>query len=165
MKCLFRRGEGAFVFHGDPKIHRKWFGCEGLDLANDFAGRLRLEAMSAKRSKPPKVRNGRRKPLRRQAAERALNDRHRGILRLALGSDLPASVLPFILRNVTLAGIDSVNAPQRIRVEAWSRLALDLDLKKLAQATQVVGLAEVPDVARSLLEGEIRGRVVVDVNL
>jgi acrylyl-CoA reductase (NADPH) len=52
---------------------------------------------------------------------------------LAQGPDLPASVLPFILRNVTLAGIDSVNAPQRIRVEAWSRLARDLDLKKLAQ--------------------------------
>jgi acrylyl-CoA reductase (NADPH) len=74
-------------------------------------------------------------------------------------------VLPFILRNVTLAGIDSVNAPQRVRVEAWSRLARDLDLKKLAQTTQVVGLAEVSDVARRILEGKIRGRMVVDVNL
>jgi acrylyl-CoA reductase (NADPH) len=69
------------------------------------------------------------------------------------------------LRNVTLAGIDSVNAPQRVRVEAWSRLARDLDLKKLAQTTQVVGLAEVSDVARRILEGKIRGRMVVDVNL
>src|SRR6266568_8023519 len=51
---------------------------------------------------------------------------------LAQGIDLPATVLPFILRNVTLAGIDSVNAPQGVRVEAWSRLARDLDLKKLA---------------------------------
>jgi acrylyl-CoA reductase (NADPH) len=84
---------------------------------------------------------------------------------LAQGPDLPASVLPFILRNVTLAGIDSVNAPQRVRVEAWSRLAHDLDLKKLAQATQVVGLAAVPDVANCILEGRVRGRVVVDVNL
>jgi len=84
---------------------------------------------------------------------------------LAQGSDLPATVLPFILRNVTLAGIDSVNAPQAVRVEAWSRLARDLDLKKLAQTTQVIGLAEVPDIARRVLEAKIRGRVVVDVNL
>jgi acrylyl-CoA reductase (NADPH) len=84
---------------------------------------------------------------------------------LAQGSDLPASVLPFILRNVTLAGIDSVNAPQGVRVEVWSRLARDLDLKKLAQTTQVIGLAEVPDFARRILEAKIRGRVVVDVNL
>ena len=84
---------------------------------------------------------------------------------LAQGPDLPASVLPFILRNVTLAGIDSVNAPQGVRVEAWSRLARDLDLKKLAQATQMLGLAAVPDVAKRILEGKIRGRVVVDVNL
>jgi acrylyl-CoA reductase (NADPH) len=84
---------------------------------------------------------------------------------LAQGSDLPATVLPFIMRHVTLAGIDSVNAPQEARVEAWSRLAGDLDLKKLSQTTQVVGLAEVPDVARRILEGRIRGRVVVDVNL
>jgi acrylyl-CoA reductase (NADPH) len=58
-----------------------------------------------------------------------------------------------------------VNTPQAVRVEAWSRLARDLDLKKLAQTTQVIGLAEVPDVARRILEAKIRGRVVVDVNL
>jgi acrylyl-CoA reductase (NADPH) len=84
---------------------------------------------------------------------------------LAQGPDLPASVLPFILRNVTLAGIDSVNAPQAVRVEAWARLASDLDLKKLAETTQVVGLAEAPDAAKRILDGKIRGRVVVDVNL
>ena len=84
---------------------------------------------------------------------------------LAQGSDLPATVFPFILRNVTLAGIDSVNAPQAVRVKAWSRLARDLDLKKLAQTTQVIGLAEVPDIARRILEAKIRGRVVVNVNL
>jgi acrylyl-CoA reductase (NADPH) len=84
---------------------------------------------------------------------------------LAQGSDLPATVLPFILRNVPLAGIDSVNAPQAVRVKAWSRLAHDLDLKKLAQTTQVIGLAEVPNIARRILEAKIRGRVVVDVNL
>jgi acrylyl-CoA reductase (NADPH) len=84
---------------------------------------------------------------------------------LAQGADLPATVLPFIIRNVTLAGIDSVNAPPEARLEAWSRLARDLDLKKLAQTTNVIGLAEVPDVAKRILEGKIRGRVVVDVNL
>ncbi len=83
---------------------------------------------------------------------------------LAQGLDLPGSVLPFILRNVTLAGIDSVNAPQEARLEAWSRLARDLDLSKLARTTQVVGLAEVPDVVGRILEGKVRGRMVVDVN-
>ena len=83
---------------------------------------------------------------------------------LAQGMDLPASVLPFILRNVTLAGIDSVNAPQEARIQAWSRLARDLDLRKLTRTTQVVGLAEVPAVAGRLLAGKVRGRTVVDVN-
>lgn len=83
---------------------------------------------------------------------------------LAQGLDLPATVLPFILRNVTLAGIDSVNAPQAVRIEAWSRLARDLDRKKLARTTKVVGLAEVPDIARHILEGKVQGRTVVDVD-
>ena len=83
---------------------------------------------------------------------------------LAQGTDLPASVLPFILRNVTLAGIDSVNAPQPVRLQAWSRLATDLDLDKLASATSVVTLAEVPRMADQVLQGQVRGRMVVDVN-
>jgi acrylyl-CoA reductase (NADPH) len=93
--------------------------------------------------------------------------RYRGVVAacgLAQGMDLPASVLPFILRNVTLAGIDSVNAPQGVRIEAWSRLARDLDLGKLARATHVVGLAEVPAIASRMLEGTVQGRAVVDVN-
>jgi acrylyl-CoA reductase (NADPH) len=83
---------------------------------------------------------------------------------LAQGLDLPATVLPFILRNVTLAGIDSVNAPQAVRVEAWSRLARDLDLDKLARTTKVVGLADVPGIAPLILQGKVQGRTVVDVN-
>lgn len=83
---------------------------------------------------------------------------------LAQGADLPGSVLPFILRNVTLAGIDSVNAPQAVRLQAWSRLAQDLDLSKLTRTTQMVGLAEVRAVAARVLEGKVRGRTVVDVN-
>jgi acrylyl-CoA reductase (NADPH) len=83
---------------------------------------------------------------------------------LAQGVDLPGTVLPFILRNVTLAGIDSVNTPQEARIEAWSRLARDLDLNKLARTMQVVGLAEVPDVVRQILAGKVQGRTVVDVN-
>jgi acrylyl-CoA reductase (NADPH) len=93
--------------------------------------------------------------------------RYRGVVAafgLAQGADLPASVLPFILRNVTLAGIDSVNAPKSVRLQAWSRLASDLDLDKLARTTRVVGLAEVPEVARQVLAGKVRGRTVVDVN-
>jgi len=83
---------------------------------------------------------------------------------LAQGLDLPGSVLPFILRNVTLAGIDSVNAPQAVRLKAWSRLARDLDLGKLARTTQVVALAQVPAVVNRMFEGKVQGRVVVDVN-
>lgn len=93
--------------------------------------------------------------------------KYRGVVTangLAQGMDLPASVLPFILRNVTLAGIDSVNAPRETRIEAWSRLAKDLDLDKLTRATQVVGLADVPAVVSRILEGKVQGRVVVDVS-
>ena len=93
--------------------------------------------------------------------------RYRGVVAacgLAQGMDLPASVLPFILRNVTLAGIDSVNAPQALRVQAWSRLARDLDLSKLARTTHVVGLAELPAIASRMLQGTVQGRTVVDVN-
>ncbi|GAA4492641.1 acrylyl-CoA reductase (NADPH) [Gluconacetobacter tumulicola] len=93
--------------------------------------------------------------------------RYRGVVTacgLAQGLDLPTTVLPFILRNVTLAGIDSVNAPQAVRIEAWSRLARDLDLEKLARTTTVVGLAEVPDIASRVIAGKVQGRTVVDVN-
>lgn len=83
---------------------------------------------------------------------------------LAQGADLPGSVLPFILRNVTLAGIDSVNAPQAARLRAWARLVTDLDPAKLARATQTVALAEVPGLANPILQGRVRGRTVVDVN-
>ena len=93
--------------------------------------------------------------------------RYRGVVTavgLAQGLDLPTTVLPFILRNVTLAGIDSVNAPQQVRLEAWTRLARDLDLAKLARTTTVIGLADVPDIARRVIEGQVQGRTVVDVN-
>jgi len=83
---------------------------------------------------------------------------------LAQGSDLPTTVLPFILRNVTLAGIDSVNAPQAIREQAWQRLASDLDPALLDTITTQVGLADVPRVVEDLFAGKVRGRVVVDVN-
>ncbi len=92
--------------------------------------------------------------------------KYRGVVAacgLAQGRDLSMTVLPFILRNVTLAGIDSVNAPQEVRLEAWARLARDLDRAKLARTTSVVGLAEVPEVAKLILQGKVRGRAVVDV--
>ncbi|WP_448130351.1 acrylyl-CoA reductase (NADPH) [Stenotrophomonas rhizophila] len=93
--------------------------------------------------------------------------RYRGVVAafgLAQGADLPGSVLPFILRNVTLAGIDSVNAPYAAREQAWTRLASDLDLGKLARTTRVIGLAEVPALAGQVLQGRVQGRTVVDVN-
>lgn len=83
---------------------------------------------------------------------------------LAQGMDLPGTVLPFILRNVTLAGIDSVNAPAAKRLMAWARLARDLDLEKLEAMISVVGLEAAPQVARNILAGSVRGRTLVDVN-
>jgi len=93
--------------------------------------------------------------------------KYRGVVTangFAQGMDLPGSVLPFILRNVTLAGIDSVNAPQEVRIEAWSRLTRDVGLSKLARTTQMVGLAEIPQVVGRMFGGKVQGRTVVDVN-
>ncbi len=83
---------------------------------------------------------------------------------LAGGMDLPATVAPFILRGVTLAGVDSVMCPRPRRLEAWQRLARDLDPGLLAAMTAEIGLAEAIPTAARLLEGQVRGRVVVDVN-
>jgi putative YhdH/YhfP family quinone oxidoreductase len=82
---------------------------------------------------------------------------------LAGGADLPASVMPFILRNVTLQGIDSVMAPMAKRERAWRDLARLLDPARLKDVYAVEPLARVPELARAILRGEIRGRVVIDV--
>lgn len=81
---------------------------------------------------------------------------------LAGGNDLPATVLPFILRGVNLLGIDSVMAPTAIRTEAWQRLGRDLPLDKLDAMTSEIGLADLPDWGGRILKGQVRGRVVVD---
>jgi len=83
---------------------------------------------------------------------------------LAQGMDFPASVAPFILRGITLYGIDSVNAPQAVRCSAWQRLARDLDLAKLEAITHEITLAGALQAAVDILAGRIRGRVVVNVN-
>ena len=83
---------------------------------------------------------------------------------LAQGMDFPSSVAPFILRGVTLAGVDSVMAPRAERLEAWRRLAQDLDVARLELMTHEIGLGEAVATAAALLEGKVRGRVVVDVN-
>jgi acrylyl-CoA reductase (NADPH) len=82
---------------------------------------------------------------------------------LAQGMDLPGSVAPFILRGVTLIGIDSVMAPKPWRVKAWERLARDLDRKKLAALTVTRPLADVVALAPEILAGKVRGRVVLEV--
>ena len=80
---------------------------------------------------------------------------------LAQGMDLPASVAPFILRGVTLAGIDSVMAPLPLRQQAWDRLARDLDATVLDAMTTDITLAEAPAWAQKLMAGQVRGRCVV----
>ncbi|NWD08221.1 acrylyl-CoA reductase (NADPH) [Pseudomonas gingeri] len=83
---------------------------------------------------------------------------------LAQGMDFPASVAPFILRGVTLAGINSVTQPKAQRIIAWDRLARDLDREQLALISEEISLGEALEVAPRLLAGQVRGRVVVDVN-
>jgi acrylyl-CoA reductase (NADPH) len=82
---------------------------------------------------------------------------------LAGGMDLPSSVAPFILRGVSLLGIDSVQCPQNRRQEAWRRLDSDLDRGKLEAMTTQIGLSDVIGTAGSILEGRVRGRIVVKV--
>lgn len=83
---------------------------------------------------------------------------------LAQGMDFPATVAPFILRGISLLGINSVTRSYKERVEAWDRLCSGLDMAQLDEITQEVGLSEAILVAQELLDGKIRGRVVVDVN-
>ncbi|HNL14818.1 MAG TPA: MDR family oxidoreductase [Azospira sp.] len=93
--------------------------------------------------------------------------KYRGVVTacgLAGGMDFPATVAPFILRGVTLAGIDSVMCPRADRLEAWRRLGADLDITKLDMISSEISLAEAIPAATKLINGEIRGRIIVDVN-
>ena len=83
---------------------------------------------------------------------------------LAQGMDFPSTVAPFILRGVTLAGVDSVMAPMPRRIQAWERLAREVSPDLLARTTQTIGLGDAVATAERLLHGQVRGRVVVDVN-
>ncbi|MBN9242204.1 MAG: oxidoreductase [Mesorhizobium sp.] len=82
---------------------------------------------------------------------------------LAGGMDLPSSVAPFILRGVSLLGIDSVMAPKEVRLEAWRRIATDLDVAKLKTLSTTIRFDGILDAARAIVDGKIRGRVVVDM--
>ena len=82
---------------------------------------------------------------------------------LAGGMDLPASVAPFILRGASLLGIDSVMCPPAVRNEAWRRLAADLDRAKLQAMIREIGLSQVIETAGTILEGRVRGRIVVKI--
>ena len=82
---------------------------------------------------------------------------------LAAGLDLPTSVAPFILRGISLLGIDSVQMPRPRRIQAWNRLAKDLDIGKLAAMTQTIPLSGVRQAAENILAGKIRGRLVVQI--
>jgi acrylyl-CoA reductase (NADPH) len=93
--------------------------------------------------------------------------RYRGLVAacgLAQGMDFPASVAPFILRGVSLLGVDSVMAPRELREPAWDRLARDLDAAALDRISAVIGLGEAAAAAQDIVSGKVRGRIVVDVN-
>jgi acrylyl-CoA reductase (NADPH) len=82
---------------------------------------------------------------------------------LAQGADLPGTVMPFILRNVTMAGIDSVMAPRALRQQAWDRLARDLDPVRLESIAEEVPLEAAVERAHDLMQGKVRGRLVVRI--
>jgi acrylyl-CoA reductase (NADPH) len=82
---------------------------------------------------------------------------------LAGGMDLPATVAPFILRGVSLMGIESVRCPLPVRREAWRRLETDLDHAKIAAMTEQIALADVVEAGRRIVEGKVRGRIVVKI--
>ena len=82
---------------------------------------------------------------------------------LAQGFDLPSTVMPFILRNVALLGVDSVMQPKEKRIEAWDRITSDLDMGKLEDITSVIGFDDIIPTAQDIVEGGIRGRVAVDM--
>ncbi|MEZ5923319.1 MAG: MDR family oxidoreductase [Hyphomicrobiaceae bacterium] len=84
---------------------------------------------------------------------------------LAGGANLPASVVPFLLRGVNLLGIDSVMRPYADRVEAWSRIARDLPLDKLRSMIEPATLADLPKLGKAILKGQVKGRVVVDLKV
>ncbi|MEJ1355220.1 MAG: MDR family oxidoreductase [Candidatus Sedimenticola sp. (ex Thyasira tokunagai)] len=93
--------------------------------------------------------------------------KYRGVVTacgLAGGMDLNTTVMPFILRGVTLAGVESVMCPRETRLEAWRRLEQDLDLSKLNAIAHEIGLSDAIETANQLLNGQVRGRVIVDVN-
>ncbi|MPS70570.1 MAG: oxidoreductase [Novosphingobium sp.] len=83
---------------------------------------------------------------------------------LAQGFDLPATVMPFILRGVALLGIDSVMAPKAKRLKAWDRLAKDLDPSALETIGQTIALGDAIEAAKKFMSGEVKGRYIVDVN-
>ena len=83
---------------------------------------------------------------------------------LAGGNDLPATVLPFILRAVSLLGIDSVMCPRALRDQAWRRLSSDLPIELLEEMTTVEPMSKVPELAETILAGRTRGRVVIDTS-
>jgi acrylyl-CoA reductase (NADPH) len=83
---------------------------------------------------------------------------------LAGGNDLPTTVLPFILRNVSLLGVDSVSCPTPVRNEAWGRLGTDLPLDLLDSLTSIRPMSDLPELAEDILAGKVRGRVVIDTS-
>ena len=83
---------------------------------------------------------------------------------LAGGMDFPSTVMPFILRGVKLIGIDSVMCPREKRLQAWKRLGEDLDITKLETIAHEVGLEQAIETAHQLMDGKVRGRIIVDVN-
>ena len=80
------------------------------------------------------------------------------------GIEFSANVLPFLLRGINVCGIDSNTCSKERRLKAWTRLARELPLEKLDEMTNEISLTQLPEMASNILRGEVRGRILIDVN-
>ncbi len=160
---LARLGYSVAASTGRSETH----GFLGSLGATEFVDRSELAARQVARSSP----NDGPRPSTWSAARRwpRFSDRRSTAGSVAAcglvgSSDLPTTVLPFILRGVRLIGVESVSCPTEVRRPAWDRLARDLPLDLLDSLTTVEPLARVPELASDIVAGRVRGRVVIDVN-
>ena len=158
---LAKAGFTVFASTGRPEEEEylKQLGATGIVHRDEFAGKARPLAKTRWAGAVDVVGSS-------TLANVIAQMKYHGIVTacgLAQGADLPGNVMPFILRAVTLAGVESVTVAREKRLDAWARLARDIDLDNMQAMTSHVGFNELPEVAEKITKGQIRGRVVVDI--
>lgn len=158
---LAKAGFTVFASTGRPEEEEylKQLGATGIVHRDEFAGKARPLAKTRWAGAVDVVGSS-------TLANVIAQMKYHGIVTacgLAQGADLPGNVMPFILRAVTLAGVESVTVAREKRLDAWARLARDIDLGNMQAMTSHVGFDELPEVAEKITKGQVRGRVVVDI--